>query len=218
MSRLGFVRAVRSSSVAVAICVVLASCSSGPEVPSTSGTSALSTGSNPTTPVTPTTADSTSASQPVTRTTPVFPSNGGNISETIDEISAITLPEQPISSPAELKDAEISITAAQRVTVEAGGPGEFAGPAVAFTIAIENRSTEPLDLTTVSVSVLDSTDAPLATSTAAPAVPFAESVPVAGEASATYVFSNPQSLSGPFNVLVSYSTEAPVVVFVGDAT
>jgi hypothetical protein len=103
------------------------------------------------------------------------------------------------------------------MTAKALGPGEVAGPAVAVTLQIRNGSGKRIDLSATSVELADSTGAPGLSMTDDPANPFSDELEPGATATGTYVFRIPTSNRKPITVSVRYSTEAPIVLFVGDA-
>jgi hypothetical protein len=164
------------------------------------------------------TATTSPTSSVEVRTTEVPAPGGGNVNETVAEVPVVTAPSVPLTEPVTQDDITVTITSVQAVTAEAVGPGEIGGPAVAVAVQIDNQSGAPLDLGSVSVVLLDSTGSPGITTTGGSAQPLAGELASGGQGHGIYVFTVPESLRSPISVSVSYSTEAPVVLFVGDAT
>lgn len=129
-----------------------------------------------------------------------------------------TLPEIALTATA-VSEGMVSVllSSIQAVDATAVGPGEIAGPSLAVTVNITNRSDAAISIDTVIVTLEDSAGSPGLPTTSAPARPFTGNLAPGESADGVYVFTISQSVRNPVSVLVSYSTEAPVVRFVGDA-
>jgi hypothetical protein len=96
------------------------------------------------------------------------------------------------------------------------GVGEISGPAVAVSFVITNGSSGPIDLGSVTANLDDAAGIPSVSMIGKPADPF-RGVAAAGKSStATYVFALSKSHRNPVTISLSYTTEAPVVLFVGN--
>jgi hypothetical protein len=112
---------------------------------------------------------------------------------------------------------KVTLAAIEAVTTTAELPGEIAGPGVKVTVDVVNDSNAAVDLGNVIVDLEDAAGTPAIPMSASPASPFTGSVAAGATATGIYVFTVPTTYSNPATISVSYSTEVPVVVFVGDA-
>jgi hypothetical protein len=111
----------------------------------------------------------------------------------------------------------VHVTSIKAGTAHARGPGEVTGPALFLTLRMDNASAKAINLDNMVVALEGSKHAPGTQMSAPPARRFAGSLPAGSHAAAVYVFTLPTGQRHPVTVKVSYTTEAPVVVFVGDA-
>ncbi|RIJ51509.1 hypothetical protein DZG00_08610 [Clavibacter lycopersici] len=99
----------------------------------------------------------------------------------------------------------------------ADGPGEVAGPAVSFTLTIENRTDAAVSLASTVVTVASGDDLlpadPLSTGSAPLPAEAAPGETVTG----TYVFALPLERRDDVRIAVDYMAGTPVVVFQGPA-
>ncbi|MCU1659116.1 MAG: hypothetical protein QOD31_3201 [Pseudonocardiales bacterium] len=93
----------------------------------------------------------------------------------------------------------------------------MSGPALELGVRIDNGSAHALDLGNVIVALQDSAGAPADPMSASPAHPFRGTLAAHSHATGIYVFTIPTASRKPVTVSVSYTTAAPVVVFVGNA-
>lgn len=107
------------------------------------------------------------------------------------------------------------ISTIKKITAVARGAGEVSGPAVAVTFVIENGSGSSIDLGTVTANLQDAAGVPSVSMVASPAQPFAGTVGAGKSRTATYVFALAPSHRNPVTISLSYTTAAPVVLFVG---
>jgi hypothetical protein len=121
--------------------------------------------------------------------------------------------DEPSSTGTGLTARLISVRA---IVAEAQIPGEITGPALAITIEVSNTGRRPADLGAVSVTVLDSDEAPGAEMVGGPAEPLTGRVAAKSKARGVYVFRVPQDKRRPITVTVSIG-DAPVLVFTGNA-
>jgi hypothetical protein len=84
-------------------------------------------------------------------------------------------------------------------------------------LTIKNTSGGAIDLSSVIVNLQDKAGTPSNPMSASPAKPVSGKLASGATASGVYVFSLPRSHLNPVTISVSYTTEAPVVLFVGDA-
>jgi hypothetical protein len=142
----------------------------------------------------------------------------GSIAETVPSKRVATEAAVPLTSTADFGNKVTAVvTAAKSINATAQGPGEIAGPAVAISLTIKNTSGGAIDLSSVIVNLQDKAGTPSNPMSASPAKPVSGKLASGATASGVYVFSLPRSHLNPVTISVSYTTEAPVVLFVGDA-
>jgi hypothetical protein len=99
------------------------------------------------------------------------------------------LPPVAAGRPAEFGGGvSVTLIGTRSVDVEAMGPGETAGPAVAVTLEVRNRGRTPMDLGALAVNATGTDGTPAVPTSADPAAPFSGSVPPDGTARGVYVF------------------------------
>lgn len=109
----------------------------------------------------------------------------------------------------------VALTNVEQVNAAARLPGEIAGPALKVAVTVSNGATHPVDLGSVSVNMHDGSDTP-ASELQSQSDPVHGSVAPGDRSTGTYVFSFPADRTGPATISVIYSTEAPIVLFVGN--
>lgn len=175
-------------------------------------------GSSPTAAVSgsPTTKPPITGPRPAT--TPVNPPSPGDISHTVPVGAASAKPAVALTAPGNFGGrVTVHVTGLTATTAQARGPGEVSGPGLVLTLRIENSSAKAIDLGNVVVALEDSTGAQASPMSASPAHPFTGVLAAAGHQTGVYVYTLPKADRKPVTVQISYTTEAPVVVFVGDA-
>lgn len=149
---------------------------------------------------------------------PVPAPGGGSITETIAPVEAPTTDAVTLNDPSEVGDGvTISLAKVETVTVEANGPGEIAGTALAVTVEVANDSGKSLDVGSSSVTLLDGAGAAGMATMAEPAAPLEGSVDSGKSVTGVYVFGMGDAVTNPVTVTVSYGPGAPVAVFQGEA-
>ena len=110
-----------------------------------------------------------------------------------------------------------SITKMKAIEGEAQGPGEVAGPAVQFTLVLQEhlRRGTALRTTVVNLVLRDRQDARLGV--ADRLGPAAGHVAAGGQATATYVFQVPTKQRDNVLITVDYSVDVSLVAFKGKA-
>lgn len=197
-------RLPRPALVALALGAVLAvgACSSDPSpTPSTSAP-----------------APGPSASVVTPATTPVPPPTAGTTRSAVP--SATVVRRKPVALDARgqaADDVTVQLTKISAIQAKGQGPGEVSGPALAFTIAVRNGTTDRLSLAAVAVNVAASDDTPASQMTAKPAKPFTGSLDAGASGTAVYVFDVAKSKRKPVTVEVAVRPGDPVVVFRGSA-
>jgi hypothetical protein len=123
----------------------------------------------------------------------------------------------PLSQPADFGTGVVAkLDKIESIVATAHGPGEISGPALAFTITVTNRSTEAVDLGSVIVNLTDAHGDPGVSMFGPPAVLLSGTLAVGASATGTYVFAVASAAASMVRLEVSYSTQAPTVVFSGD--
>ena len=160
-------------------------------------------------------ASSASAIAKPAATKPVQPPTTGNISQTVLPGKAKVLSPVTMSATAIFGDGVTANVINRRtVTVKATMPHEISGAAAVVTIRISNGS-HALNLGNVVVTAEDAAGTPLVEMRSGPSAPLSGSAASDKNATGVYVFKLPTNFRSPLRVSVSYSTTAPVAVFVG---
>jgi hypothetical protein len=158
------------------------------------------------------------ASHPPALTTEVSAPGGGNVTQTVAPQTVMTAAPIPLTATASFGGKITAvITKVARVKATAKGPGQIAGAAIAITLSIHNGTAKSLDLGGLVVNVADSAGTPQIPTSSDPSDPIGRSAAAGSDVQGTYVFTIQNTIKNPISVSVSYSTEAPVVLFVGDA-
>lgn len=89
---------------------------------------------------------------------------------------------------------------------------------MAVTVVLRNGTSAGIDVGGVVVELRDSHSHPGILSTSEPSEPFAGSLNPGSTGTGVYVFRVPVGDRTPITVSVNYSTQTPVVLFVGDVT
>jgi hypothetical protein len=143
---------------------------------------------------------------------------GGSITQTVPSRSIEVKAPVPLTSAASFDNSvKATIDSVRSMVATAQGPGEISGPAVAVTITVNNGSAKAIDLNNVVVNLLDKAGTPSVPMTASPAKALDGTLAAGKKASGIYVFSLPRSHRNPITISLSYTADAPVVRFVGDA-
>jgi hypothetical protein len=163
-----------------------------------------------------TASGSKSASAP--STTAPRSSTGGGINATVPARTITTAPPVPLKSPASFGGKVSAFLASiKAINATAQGVGEISGPALQVTFTITNGSSNVVDLGSVTANLQDAAGTPSVSMIGPPAAPFHGSVAPGKSASGVYVFSLAKNHVNPVSISLSYTTAAPVVLFVGNA-
>ena len=123
----------------------------------------------------------------------------------------------PLSGTADFGDGvTATVSAIEPVTAEASLPGEVGGPGVAITVEITNGSAGAVDLDAVTVDLTDASGASATPITPPEPEELSGSVAPGESAQGRYVFSLPTDDRAGATLRVSYSADAPSVLFTGD--
>jgi cytoskeletal protein RodZ len=124
-----------------------------------------------------------------------------------------------ISSPAPIvKALTAEVTKSEAVQGKAEGPGEIAGPAVRFTIAIKNATGKSIDLSNTVVNAYYGSDSTPAVELQEPGgKAFPRSVANGRSATGVFVFNIAKDQRKRVEVTVDTSVRNPVVAFKGSA-
>lgn len=103
----------------------------------------------------------------------------------------------------------------EAIRAEAQGPGEVSGPALSFTVRLTNSTAADVDLGAVTVNLADEQGNPGLPMAGPPARPLSGVLAAGESVTGTYVFAVDEGSREVVSLEVSYSTQAPVVVFRG---
>ncbi|HUX69819.1 MAG TPA: hypothetical protein VMV41_04850 [Cellulomonadaceae bacterium] len=133
------------------------------------------------------------------------------------EASPPTKAAVPLSQPADFGTGVVAkLDKIESIVATAHGPGEISGPALAFTITVTNGSSGVIDLGSVIVNLTDANGDPGVSMFGSPASLLSGLLAAGASATGVYVFSVAPSADSSVRLDVSYSTQAPTVVFSGD--
>ena len=153
---------------------------------------------------------------PPRATTPVPAPGGGNIKQTVANAPRSTQAPVPVSATASYDNGvSAQLAEIKKINTTPQLPGEIGGPGVAVSVQIRNGSRAPIDLSTVTVDLQDTAGVPASPMSASPAKPVAGQLAAGAMTTGTYVFSFPPNYRKPDRLTVSYSAQAPVVLFTG---
>jgi len=173
-----------------------------------------SAGAGPT--VKPSGAGPTAKATPVI-TKPVNPPTSGNVKQTVAPHTVQTKPPVDLSATADFGTGlNAKVLSNQKINFTARLPGELSGPAVKVTVQFTNTSRAAISLANVVLNDADAAGTPMSSVTSAPAAPVSGSLAPGQQATGVYVFSLPPGFRNPCKLSLSYSTAAPVVLFVGN--
>lgn len=207
--------------LAVTLAVVLAACTSSSG--GKKSTSAPPTGSAPATSTSaaPTTSAATTSAAPLPSSSAPSSSRlntkppGGGISVVVPSRTVVTKSPIPLASTATVvPKVTARIVSAQSVRTTARGPGEISGPGVKLVLQLSNGTAKAIGLDQTVVNVSDQNNNPASPITTGSA-PFHGTLAAGRSATGTYVFTLPSSNTTRVNVELSYSADAPTIVFSG---
>ena len=160
--------------------------------------------------------DNTPGTSLIATTAPATTVGSGNVNEIVAVADLPTQPPVNLDGQGDFGNAvTVDLIDRQSIATNAQLPGEIAGPGIALTFIITNGSDAAIDLGAVAVDVQDSNETPAIAMTGAPAAPFSGELAAGGTATGVYVVTLPIGHAGPLSILVSYSSQASVVVFTG---
>lgn len=153
------------------------------------------------------------------RTTAVPAPGGGNVDLTVPSVVVSTRAPLPLTAADVALGAGLTATlgSVSAVQISAVGPGEIGGPGLAVTVRIRNQGKKPVDVGSIFVNLQDSAGNQALPTTGSPSAPLTGSLAPGQQAQGTYVFTISQSRRSSVEVLVSNSTSATTVAFVGKA-
>ncbi len=206
-------KALVLASLACAALMSLAACggSKHEAAKSPTATSAASTSAAPTPSPAPKTLPSLS--------TPVSAPGGGDVRSTIASASVHTAAPIPVTATADFgTGVTTKVVSNKKISFSAHLPGEISGPAAQVTLQFTNNSAAAVSLSHVVVNDQDAKGTPMVSNQSSPAAPVTGSLAPGASTTGVYVFSLTSSYVAPLTISVSYSTAAPVVLFVGDVS
>ena len=152
-----------------------------------------------------------------TLTTPVSAPNGGSIKSTVASATVHTNAPIPVTATADFGTGVTAhVVSNTKITFSAKLPGEISGPAAQVTVAFTNGSSAPVSLANVVVNDSDAKGTPFVAGASSPAAPVSGTLAPGKTVTGVYVFELAPGYVAPLTLSVSYSTAAPVVLFVGD--
>ena len=152
------------------------------------------------------------------RTTDVAPPTPGTIEDTL-------APGQPGPTVAAALDepvvlagiVDVTVLAVTPTQVEAVGPGDPSGPALAVRVRLDNTSDRQVDVDGAQVSLLYKQGKQIGIPTPGGAQPFVGQLGAKKSVEGTYVFAVPDTSQKSVTILVTYAAGAPVAKFDGAA-
>ena len=156
-----------------------------------------------------------SSARPVPHTT-VAPPVPGSVKSLVPSAAVHTLHPVALNATADYRDGVRAAITVRAVHVAAHGPGEVAGPGLAATVTITNRSSRPVSVGNVVIDVETAAGTPGVPMTSGSDRRFSGRIPAGGHQTGVYQFTLPIADRNPVRVSVSYSPKAPVAFFVGN--
>lgn len=142
--------------------------------------------------------------------------NGGDISETVPAVEPTVLDPVGLTESVDVDGVVFELTAVERTTVEATGPGEVGGEAVAVTVSVTNGTDAPVDVDGAVVTLLQGDGNVGVPSPAEPTAPLTGTVEPGKSAEGVYAFSTIGGAVDPITVSVGFVGDAATVVYQGD--
>jgi len=148
------------------------------------------------------------------------PHAGGNgvsgaISQKVPAVTRSTAAAVALTASASFGDqVTVKLTSVASSTITARAPGEVSGPGLTITVAITNGTTAAVDLSNVNVTVTDSAGLPGIVMSAG-ASPVRGTLATGKTVSGVYVFTVAAAHRHPVSIFVSYTADAPIVLFQG---
>lgn len=140
----------------------------------------------------------------------------GDISQEVPAQTLTTEPARPADEPGDFGTGVTTrVTSISAVDGVAAGPGESAAPAVAVTVEFENSSDQVVGMNSVQVDLQTQDGTSASSLSGPPSAPLSGALQPGQKASGTYVFDVADNQRADFDLLVSYSTDAPVLHFTG---
>ena len=139
--------------------------------------------------------------------------------------STVAARDIPTASPVSLASTanfgnkvSAKIVSSKPINATAHGSGEISGPAAQLTISVTNGTMKAISLANVTVNLTDAKGNPANTVSDPSMKPFSGSLAAGKSATAVYVFTLAKNHPNPVTISLSYTTEAPVVLFTGPVT
>ena len=126
--------------------------------------------------------------------------------------------DKPVGKAVTVDGVAVTVTAVAVTESDGVGAGELAGPALAVSLRLVNRGSEPIDLDSVGVAATwgpQGTPAMLLP-TAGAADPVRGSLAVGSKVTGVYAFHLPDPLPETLSIAVLYRAGEPAAVFVAD--
>jgi hypothetical protein len=160
-------------------------------------------------------AQAPSSSAPAVATKPSS-SAPGSIYSTVPTKVIPTNPPVSLESTANFGNkVTAKIASSKSINATAHGIGEISGPAAQLTITVTNGTTKAISLANVTVNLQDAKGTPANPVSDPSMKPFSGNLAAGKSATGVYVFTLAKNHSNPVTVSLSYTTDAPVVLFTG---
>lgn len=136
--------------------------------------------------------------------------------------STVPAREIPTASPVSLESTAnfgnkvtAKIVSSKSINATAHGSGEISGPAAQLTISVSNGTAQPISLADVTVNLTDANGNPANTVSDPSMKPFTGNLAAGKSATGVYVFTLAKNHPNPVTISLSYTVDAPVVLFTG---
>jgi hypothetical protein len=158
-------------------------------------------------------AKTTSASAPAAKTSASPP---GSIHSTVPARDIPTASPVSLESTANFGNkVTAKIVSSKSINATAHGSGEISGPAAQLTISVSNGTAQAISLADVTVNLTDAKGNPANTVSDPSMKPFSGSLAAGKSATGVYVFTLAKNHPNPVTISLSYTVDAPVVLFTG---
>lgn len=209
-------RPLRTFGLAVGLTMFLSACTSAgtPNSSSANGTSPAGQAAPSATANTPSGLDAHSATPGLRPTS----TPAGGIHNKVPSHKVVTAVPVALNRSAGFGNrVSARIVGLREIDARGHGVGEVSGPALKITFVIENRSSRSIDLGSVQTNLLDSSGVPSVSMSGSPAAPFTGRARAGTSSTGVYVFALPTGHRNPISITLSYTTDAPIVLFKGNA-
>lgn len=156
-----------------------------------------------------------SAGAPPARKKPVRAPGGGTIKQRVHPHTQPTSKPISIANVSRSRGVTVAIASVKSIRAKAIGPGEIAGAGIVVQVRVTNKSSDPVDLNSSWVNVLDSYGSPAIALTSDPYRPLTGRLAPNKSRAGFYVFNIAKKDRRSISILVTYSASAPTAHFKG---